>query len=167
MDEVLARRAWGVGRVCSCRVPDLAAFRCTIRNAAAPVVVVAASLSAGRARESTTCVETVRGAFAFAGASRNDSRGVADTIRVRISHGFTEPRARCPGIHETLYACPLRRCALRCHAPATVARPDSCGFAGAIKLVAPCQGRAQRCWPLQTPVARGMLQLRIAQGANS
>src|SRR5258708_11961892 len=133
MDEVLARRAWGVGRVCSCRVPDLAAFRCTIRNAAAPVVVVAASLSAGRARESTTCVETVRGAFAFAGASRNDSRGVADTIRVRISHGFTEPRARCPGIHETLYACPLRRCALRCPASAPTARANSDGFAGALK----------------------------------
>src|SRR6266478_5675780 len=163
MDEVLARRAWGVGRVCSCRVPDLAALRCTIRNAAASVVVVAASLSEGRARESTTCVETVRGTFAFAGAARNDSRGVADAIRVRRGYGCSEPCARCPGIHATLYACPLRRWALRCHAPATVARPDSRGFAGAIKLVAPCQGRAQRCSPLQTPVGTGMLQLRIAQ----
>src|SRR6266853_1647401 len=134
MDEVLARRAWGVGRVCGCRVPDLAALRCTIRNAAASVVVVAASLSEGRARASTTCVETVRGTFAFAGAARNDSRGVADTIRVCGSHGFSESCARCPGIHATLYARPLRWCGLRCHAPASTPRAHSRSFAGALKI---------------------------------
>src|SRR5713101_1145810 len=79
MDAVLARRAWGVGRVCGCRVPDLTALRCTIRNASASVIVLAASLSEGRARESTTCVEAVRGTFASAGAARNDSRSVANT----------------------------------------------------------------------------------------
>src|SRR5260370_9214689 len=151
MDEVLARRAWGADCVCGFRVPDLAALRCTIRNAAAPVVVVAASVSAGRARESAACIETVRGAFAFAGAARNDSRGVADTIRVCGSHGFSEPFARCPGIHATLYPRPLRWCALRCHAPATVARSDSRGFSGAIKLGPPCKGKAEPGCPPTSP----------------
>src|SRR5258708_19822451 len=128
MDEVLARRAWGADCVCGFRVPDLAALRCTIRNAAAPVVVVAASVSAGRARESAACIETVRGAFAFAGAARNDSRGVADTIRVCGSHGFSEPFARCPGIHATLYPRPLRCSPFRSPPPAPFPRSHSPDF---------------------------------------
>src|SRR5258708_13144860 len=115
MDEVLARRAWGGDCVWRFRVPDLAALRCTIRNAAAPVVVVAASVSAGRARESAACIETVRGAFAFARAARNDSRGVADTIRVCGSHGFSEPFAPCPGTPATLSPPPLRCGSFRSH----------------------------------------------------
>jgi len=49
MDEVLARRAWGVVAFAVVAFLILLRFECTIRNAAASVVVVAASLSDGRA----------------------------------------------------------------------------------------------------------------------
>src|SRR5260370_31027089 len=79
MDEVLARRTWSVDRVCDFRVPDLVALRRTIDNTAAPVVVVAASLSESRACESAARVQDVRGTRASAGAARNDSRRFANT----------------------------------------------------------------------------------------
>src|SRR5260370_8447445 len=74
VDEVLAGRAWGVDLAHGYRVPDLAALRGTIRNAGAAVVVVAASITEGRACESTTCVQALHGTFAFPRPARIISR---------------------------------------------------------------------------------------------
>src|SRR5260370_40865929 len=103
MDEVLARRAWGADCVCGFRVPDLAALRCTIRNAAAPVVVVAASASAGRARECASGIETVRHAFAFACVARRDSRWGVDMLSVCGCRVFSQPCHLSPEIHGSFY----------------------------------------------------------------